>query len=41
VLAISYDQLEELLDQSESTRDWLRQIADRNTEQSAALRGEI
>src|SRR5512133_3957467 len=41
VLAISYDQLEGLLDQSESTRDWLRQIADRNTEQSAALRGEI
>ena len=39
VLAISYDQLEGLLDQSESTRDWLRQIADKNTEQSAALRG--
>ena len=39
VLAISYEQLEELLDQSESTRDWLRQIADKNTEQSAALRG--
>ncbi len=41
VLAISYDQLEGLLDESESTRDWLRQIADKNTEQSAALRRAI
>jgi len=39
VLAISYDQLDELLNQSESTRDWLRQISDRNEKRSAALRG--
>lgn len=39
VLAISYDQLDELLSQSDSTRDWLRQIADRNQQRSAALRG--
>ena len=39
VLAISYDQLEELLDQSEATRDLLRQIAESNKQRSAALRG--
>ena len=39
VLAISYDQLDELLNQSESTRDLLRQIAERNEQRSAALRG--
>jgi ABC-type lipoprotein export system ATPase subunit len=39
VLAISYDQLEKLLDQSEATRDLLRQIAESNTQRSQALRG--
>lgn len=39
VLTLSYDQLEELLDQSESTRNLLRQIADRNEQRSAVLRG--
>jgi CRP-like cAMP-binding protein len=39
VLAISYDQLEELLDRSEATRDLLRQISDRNRQRSASLRG--
>ena len=39
VLAISYDQLEELLDRSEATRDLLRQIAESNKQRSAALRG--
>jgi ABC-type lipoprotein export system ATPase subunit len=39
VLTISYDQLDELLNQSEVTRDWLRQIAERNEERSAVLRG--
>jgi ABC-type lipoprotein export system ATPase subunit len=41
VLALSYAQLEELLDQSESTRDLLRQIAARNEERSATLRGVV
>ena len=39
VLTLSYDQLEDLLDQSESTRNLLRQIADRNEQRSAVLRG--
>src|SRR5215216_8070865 len=39
VLAISYDQFDELLNQSESTRDWLRQVAESNEKRSAALRG--
>jgi ABC-type lipoprotein export system ATPase subunit len=39
VLALSYTELEELLDQSETTRDLLRQIAERNAKHSAALRG--
>ena len=39
VLALSYDQLEELLNQSEVTRDLLRQIADSNEKRAAALRG--
>ena len=39
VLAISYDQLEQLLDQSEATRDFLRKIAESNEQRSAALRG--
>jgi ABC-type multidrug transport system ATPase subunit len=39
VVAISYDQLDQLLSQSEATRDLLRQIADRNQQRSASLRG--
>ncbi len=39
VLAISYDHLEELLDQSEATRDLLSQIAESNRQRSVALRG--
>ena len=39
VLALSYDQLSELLNQSEATRDFLHQIADSNEKRSAALRG--
>ena len=38
VLSLSYDQLDQLLKQSEATRDLLHQIADRNEERSAALR---
>jgi ABC-type lipoprotein export system ATPase subunit len=39
VLALSYDQLSELLNQSEVTRDFLHQIADQNEQRSATLRG--
>ena len=39
VLAITYDQLEQLLSESESTRDLLRQVAESNKKRSAALRG--
>jgi CRP-like cAMP-binding protein len=39
VLAISYAQLEQLLDQSEATRDFLRKIAESNEQRSAVLRG--
>lgn len=39
VLAITYDQLNELLDQSEVTRDWLHQMADRHKKENASLRG--
>jgi energy-coupling factor transporter ATP-binding protein EcfA2 len=39
VLALGYDQLNELLSQSESTRDWLRQIADQNEQRNLDLRG--
>jgi ABC-type lipoprotein export system ATPase subunit len=39
VLALGYDQLNELMNQSETTRDWLRQIADRNEQRNIALRG--
>jgi CRP-like cAMP-binding protein len=39
VLALSYDQLNELLSQSEATNDWLRQIADRNAQRNTELRG--
>jgi len=38
VLALSYDQLSELLNQSEATRDFLHQIADQNEQRSATLR---
>jgi len=39
VLTISYDQLDKLLNQSEATRDWLHEVAVRNEQRSAALRG--
>jgi ABC-type lipoprotein export system ATPase subunit len=39
VLALGYDQLNELLNQSEVTRDWLHQKADRHEKENAALRG--
>ena len=39
VLAISYEKLEELLNQSEATRDLLRQIAESNQQHSQSLRG--
>jgi ABC-type lipoprotein export system ATPase subunit len=38
VLTLSYDQLDQLLKQSDATRDLLHQIADRNEERSASLR---
>ena len=40
VLTLGYDQLNELLNQSEVTREALRQIADQNEKQNAALRGD-
>ena len=40
VLALGYDQLNELLSQSEATRDWLRQIADQNEQRNLAMRGD-
>ncbi|HSL42057.1 MAG TPA: ATP-binding cassette domain-containing protein [Anaerolineales bacterium] len=39
VLALSYDQLDKLLDQSEATRDWLHQMADRHEKENISLRG--
>ena len=39
VLALTYNQLNELLDQSDVTRDWLQQMADRHEKENAALRG--
>lgn len=39
VLTLSYDQLDELLKQSDATRDLLHQVADRNEERAASLRG--
>lgn len=39
VLSLSYDQLSELLSQSEATRDFIHQIADRNEQRAAKLRG--
>lgn len=38
VLALGYDQLNDLLNQSESTHHWLSQIADRNEQRNTALR---
>jgi ABC-type lipoprotein export system ATPase subunit len=40
VLAISYEKLTELLDQSEATRDTLRQMADRHEEENRQKRGQ-
>ena len=40
VLALGYDQLSDLLSQSEATRDWLRQIADQNEQRNLAMRGD-
>ncbi len=39
VLALKYDQLNELLNQSEVTRDWLHQMADQHEMENATLRG--
>jgi CRP-like cAMP-binding protein len=39
VLALDYSQLNELLGGSDATRDWLRQIADRNEQRNTELRG--
>jgi ABC-type lipoprotein export system ATPase subunit len=39
VLAISYDQLDELLNQSEATREALHQMADRHEQENIELRG--
>ena len=39
VLAIGYDQLGELLDQSEVTREVLHQMADKHEEENIRLRG--
>jgi CRP-like cAMP-binding protein len=39
VLTLGYDQLNELLNQSEVTRDWLHQKADRHEKENIALRG--
>jgi CRP-like cAMP-binding protein len=39
VLVIGYDQLDELLCQSEPTREALHQMADRNEEANLAMRG--
>lgn len=40
VLSLSYDELNELLSQSDATRDFLRQIAESNERRAAALRGD-
>ncbi len=40
VLAIGYDQLKELLNQSEATREALHQMADRHEDENQSLRGE-
>ncbi|HEX2991875.1 MAG TPA: ATP-binding cassette domain-containing protein [Anaerolineales bacterium] len=41
VLSLSYDQLKELLDQSEVTRETLHQSAHRHEDQNLRLRGEL
>lgn len=41
VLAISYDKLRSVLDQSETTRDALHQSADRHEKENVDLRGEL
>jgi len=41
VLVIGYDQLDELLSQSEVTREALHQMADRHEKNNIALRGEL
>jgi ABC-type lipoprotein export system ATPase subunit len=38
VLMLDYSHLNELLSQSDATRDWLRQMSDRHTEENIALR---
>jgi len=38
VLMLDYSHLNELLSQSEATRDWLRQMSDRHTKENIALR---
>lgn len=40
VLAIGYDQLKELLNQSEATREALSQMADKHEDENQARRGE-
>jgi CRP-like cAMP-binding protein len=39
VLSLTYEELSELLNQSEATRDFLHQIAESNEKRAAALRG--
>jgi hypothetical protein len=39
VLAIGYDQLSELLNQSEVTREALRQMADKHEDENLSRRG--
>jgi ABC-type lipoprotein export system ATPase subunit len=39
VLSLTYNQLGELLDQSDATREWLHQMADRNEMENTKLRG--
>jgi ABC-type lipoprotein export system ATPase subunit len=39
VLILKYDQLNELLNQSEATREWLHQMADQHEKENIALRG--
>jgi CRP-like cAMP-binding protein len=41
VLSLSYDQLKELLDQSEVTRETLHESAHRHEDQNLRLRGEL
>jgi putative ABC transport system ATP-binding protein len=41
VLALGYDQLDQLLSQSEATREALHQMADRHEVENIALRGEL